>query len=530
MASLPTTTTTATSSSLRTISTSTSAREDTPASGISHQECLSEDQLKTLSKDELIQMVLRSQLLQPHVHESTVQTGTAKAAKTPEAIASVSAPTETSTKKEVKKKGKKVKPLRRFDMSRYGIRHIALKVTYLGWNYHGLAAQQDVETIETHLFEALTRTRLIEDIRTAHYSRCGRTDRGVSAFGQVVSLHVRSKLKNGYGMVRPAPDFHQEGTDDEDDELIYQEPCASYEEDQGELCYTQMLNRCLPSDIRVVGWAPVPVHFSARFSCTHRTYKYFFLRGTKDLEKMQVGADQLVGFHDYRNFCKMDAVNVKNFERRILSFHIRPLDQSTAIFPLSSEDPKYQMCEMEISGYAFLWHQVRCMAAILFLIGEGKEDPSIVSDLLDVQSNPRKPIFAMASDVPLVLYDTGFEELHWRSSIEDHERLVASFFEEHVNSHLLRAAVTSSFYDGFRNMYFPKKQVADRLVECDKEEQFTEDYVQFKDLLKTTESTSPHHSLMSRKLEPSLTERVHGLNDRKRKIHDKKWSLPQSSV
>jgi tRNA pseudouridine synthase len=48
---------------------------------------------------------------------------------------------------------------------------------------------------------------------------------------------------------------------------------------------------------------------------------------------MQAGADQLVGFHDYRNFCKIDAMNVKNFERRILSFHVRPLDQSTSIFP-----------------------------------------------------------------------------------------------------------------------------------------------------------------------------------------------------
>ena len=34
---------------------------------------------------------------------------------------------------------------------------------YLGWDYHGFAVQEDTDqTIETALFEALTRTKLIE--------------------------------------------------------------------------------------------------------------------------------------------------------------------------------------------------------------------------------------------------------------------------------------------------------------------------------------------------------------------------------
>ena len=48
--------------------------------------------------------------------------------------------------------------------------------------------------------------------------------------------------------------------------------------------YTVILNRLLPDDIRVLGWAPVDYAFNARFGCLHRTYRYFFVRGTRNIE------------------------------------------------------------------------------------------------------------------------------------------------------------------------------------------------------------------------------------------------------
>lgn len=59
------------------------------------------------------------------------------------------------------------------------MRHVALKILYLGWDYQGLAAQEDTdETIEAHLFKALTMTKLIEERTKSNYHRCGRTDKG----------------------------------------------------------------------------------------------------------------------------------------------------------------------------------------------------------------------------------------------------------------------------------------------------------------------------------------------------------------
>jgi len=51
--------------------------------------------------------------------------------------------------------------------------------------------QEDTEkTVEAVLFDALLKTRLIESRATSNYHRCGRTDKGVSAFSQVHKASV----------------------------------------------------------------------------------------------------------------------------------------------------------------------------------------------------------------------------------------------------------------------------------------------------------------------------------------------------
>lgn len=68
-------------------------------------------------------------------------------------------------------------------------RHVLLKLYYLGWDYHGFTTQENSgQTIEHHLFAALQKTCLIECRETSNYHRCGRTDKGVSAFSQVIHI------------------------------------------------------------------------------------------------------------------------------------------------------------------------------------------------------------------------------------------------------------------------------------------------------------------------------------------------------
>ena len=92
-----------------------------------------------------------------------------------------------------------------FDFTLYNKRHVMLHVAYFGWDWHGYVVQDNTAaTVEAALFEALERTRLIESRETSNYHRCGRTDKGVSALGQVVSIDLRSNFKEGEGIIRTA--------------------------------------------------------------------------------------------------------------------------------------------------------------------------------------------------------------------------------------------------------------------------------------------------------------------------------------
>ncbi|CAH1772759.1 unnamed protein product [Owenia fusiformis] len=282
---------------------------------------------------------------------------------------------------------------REFDFTKCSKRHVLLKILYVGWDYHGFAVQDEIpKTIESALFDALNKTRLIENRETSNYHRCGRTDKGVSAFSQVISIDLRSNLSEGPGVI--VPEGHN----------------VSNKKGNGkeEIQYMKILNKVLPPEIRVLAWSPVEPDFSARFDCKERTYKYFFPRGDMDIEIMRVAGQKLVGTHDFRNLCKMDVGNgVVTFMRRIMSVNIEEED------PSPTRLDGYRMCTLTVVGQAFLWHQIRCIVAVLALIGQGKEKAEVVDELLDVENNPRKPQYTMALELPLNLYECQYEDVTW---------------------------------------------------------------------------------------------------------------------
>ncbi|KAL2408581.1 hypothetical protein ABEF93_005196 [Exophiala dermatitidis] len=442
-----------------------------------------------------------------------------------------------------------------FDPSRYTTRHIALKFAYLGGRYNGYEHANGnvapLPTIEEVLWKALCKARLIsppvaegadqstdvvweKDKRLAlytdgksggtdeargkvrldvnwdacQYSKCGRTDKGVSAFGQVIGIRVRSnrpiekerrqesesKSSTSTATTDTTPPDGE--LDDQDalmmpsidvEDLEAESYAKPFDPIKDELPYANILNAILPPDIRVLAWCPdPPPTFDARFSCRERRYKYFFtnpafcptpgprgLRSTSavaegyerqsqiregwlDIEKMREAAKKLEGLHDFRNLCKIDpSKQMPSCERRITYADIVEWEDTGKMFSSqpalnqtgasssgldsasnsnglnvaallgnghahsSSPSPTvagvggasgpkvYAFC---VHGSAFLWHQVRCMVAILFLVGQGLEQPSIVDDLLDVEKTPTRPMYEMADDAPLVLWDCIFPD------------------------------------------------------------------------------------------------------------------------
>lgn len=393
-----------------------------------------------------------------------------------------------------KKSWKKPRNERVFDPSKYSTRLIALKLAYLGKRYNGFEHHSNqstpLPTIEEELWRALNKARLVfpeganpmspgeVNWEGCEYSKCGRTDRGVSAFGQVIGIRVRSNRplakkrkeavsevaeevgkgpaadefntlprENAVEMAAPAlapskakaenlPSDSLGANDPDFEDTLNFDPVAD------EIPYPSLLNRLLPPDIRILAWCPAPpLDFSARFSCRERRYRYFFTQpafvptphhlehpspvsskvkdGWLDIAAMKDAAKRFEGLHDFRNFCKIDGgKQISNFERRMFFADIEEVEDSTIglgfinggeFVPAGIVGKEYpKVYTFTLHGSAFLWHQVRCMVAILFLVGQGLEKPSIVSELLDVEKNPRRPTYEMASDTPLVLWDCIF--------------------------------------------------------------------------------------------------------------------------
>ncbi|KJZ80190.1 hypothetical protein HIM_00040 [Hirsutella minnesotensis 3608] len=390
---------------------------------------------------------------------------TAKAVETKDAAPVVLAAASQETAKPATPKGK-----RKIDPSRYSTRFIALKLAYLGKNYGGFefSASGKQPSIEEELWNALTKSCLIfpDDERVmqwecCEYSKCGRTDRGVSAFGQVIGIRVRSN--------RPLPKKRakREEADQEAAAPLErpEEPDEGPEEGKpfddvkDEICYPKLLNRILPSDIRILAWCPSPpADFSARFSCRERQYRYFFTQpafspdpfhvqpragrsasgatvktGWLDIDAMRDAAKRFEGEHDFRNFCKVDgAKQITNFMRVVFESDIVEVQDVHSALPYL-QDPTFaaatsasgacpKVYYFHVRGSAFLWHQIRHMVAVLFLVGQGLESPSVVTELLDASKNPCKPSYGMADEVPLVLWDCVFPNLEDAQTTESRTR------------------------------------------------------------------------------------------------------------
>ncbi|WP_208026700.1 tRNA pseudouridine(38-40) synthase TruA [Rhabdothermincola sediminis] len=156
---------------------------------------------------------------------------------------------------------------------------VRLVVAYDGSPYHGFAANPGVATV------AGTLQRTIERVlrHPVELTGAGRTDRGVHAWGQVVSFDA---------------------------------PAAGL--DLGAL--QRSINKLCGGTIVVREAAVAPPDFDARFSARSRTYRYTivnrpvpdpFLAATSwwvdqplDVAAMRLGCDPLIGEHDFSSFCR----------------------------------------------------------------------------------------------------------------------------------------------------------------------------------------------------------------------------------
>ena len=232
--------------------------------------------------------------------------------------------------------------------------------------------------------------------------------------------------------------------------------------DAAEIDYVAALNGSLPPDVWVTGWAPVPDGFSARFSAAERAYRYFWVEdGPLDVAAMKAAAAALVGTHDFRHLCKPDIPAVTNFVRKMTTVEVDAFDvggggaggddaEQRDAPPSASAVPspprRYTGVVLTVAGNAFLWHQVRCVAALLLMVGRGFEAPAAVTSLLDVAATPRRPQYMPAPPHPLLLTGASFPGLVWRrsrSGIDDARSGVRALLRDALSRTALLAAAAA---------------------------------------------------------------------------------------
>jgi tRNA pseudouridine38/39 synthase len=312
-------------------------------------------------------------------------------------------------------------------------KYIAFKFMYIGKNYDGLVLQSSTKnTIEEILFNSFKRCKFLDPsknndelISLSNYSRCGRTDKGVNSSGNVFALNLRYEDKYDY---------------------------------------VKALNSILPNDIFILSSIIVDDSFDPRFSCLYREYKYYFLKKNMNIKLMQKAANFLCGFHNFKNFCKVDKSDEnweeKNYERRIFEIRIERVKEENIVYPFDIKqniikNEYYQSYVCIIKGTAFLWHQVRCIMKILFLIGEELEDINLINEMLNIKSNYEFK-YGLADDSNLILSDCVFEFINFNNNndINNNNCELYIKLEKLYTQNLMQCIINTHFFNIMFNNNF----------------------------------------------------------------------------
>ena len=226
---------------------------------------------------------------------------------------------------------------------------LVVKLGYRGEDFCGFAEQPGMRTVAGELRRALeTALR-----RPCELTCAGRTDAGVHAIAQYVSLPIR------------------------EDELSL---------DASRL--TRSLVALTPDDLSIKALSRASAGFSARFDAQSRRYRYricagdarpvmawdhaWWYKGSLDVEAMNEAAQLLLGEHDFKSFCKATSAVGKPTHRFVGSLGVSTVEEAGE-----------ELVAIDIEGNAFLHNMVRTIAGSLVEVGRGHRPVSWVSAVLE---------------------------------------------------------------------------------------------------------------------------------------------------
>ena len=217
---------------------------------------------------------------------------------------------------------------------------IALGIEYDGAANFGWQRQREVPSIQEHLEIALTKIAA----QPIELSCAGRTDAGVHATGQVVHFDC--------SVERPLK------------------------------AWTMGVNANLPQTIAVTWAQAVDAEFHARFSATHRRYRYVIYNNKA---RPAIHHQGITHIHNPLNATLMHEAAQQLLGEQDFSAFRASLCQSKTPFRNVTEVSVYRYQDyvvMDIQANAFLHHMVRNIIGTLVMIGAQQRPVEWVSELL----------------------------------------------------------------------------------------------------------------------------------------------------
>ncbi|MCL4331926.1 MAG: tRNA pseudouridine(38-40) synthase TruA [Candidatus Thermoplasmatota archaeon] len=188
---------------------------------------------------------------------------------------------------------------------------LLIKFAYLGSNFTGFQRGNGTRSVEDSILEMIDKHGLGTGFRSA-----ARTDRGVSALGNVLSLETDLKPQRVVGV--------------------------------------------LNSSVRNVtfhSYAIAGDDLDCR-KCTSKQYRYVLPGDGIDVDRFRERAQRFLGLHDFSSFCRKDGRNT-----------VRSIDKVEV-------ESKGGMIHVDFHSRGFLWNQVRTMVSFAAYQGDDyPEDP-----------------------------------------------------------------------------------------------------------------------------------------------------------
>lgn len=294
-----------------------------------------------------------------------------------------------------------------------------LLISYSGVKYSGMQKNPGANTIEEELLKAMLKQKWITQAayelpQIQMFQRAARTDKGVSACRQIVSVKIPENVD------------------------------------------LDAINADLPEDIKIFGVQRVTKSFNSKENCDARTYSYTlptyalsrkdetfdeksFRLSPERLEELNKILSLYEGTKNYHNFTIRKEANDPSNRRFIMKFECPT--------PFVPDNTEVEFARLKVKGQSFMMHQIRRMVGLAIAIMRGHVEPYVIAHAFEKERFP----VPQAPGLGLVLEQTHYDRYNKRYGgdgqhecieFDKEEPLVEKFFQEKIMSTIIKTELS----------------------------------------------------------------------------------------